>query len=282
MERLRPFKSTGEASGSTLALALFSWVAASLYVNGVLFQGEPIRALRRVHGATRGLVEPTLVGSFVVLGALGVATLWVGRLRPADLGWIRAHLLPALGATAGFWLAMQAILAALLLLAGQPLGFHPHWMQRGPGGAAGALLAQALGNALAEETFFRGFLLPQLALTFDRLGRKAPRLRAAFVSSAFFALSHLPNRLFLFEMSGWEMAQDQLRLLVMGLLFSTLFLLTRNLFVATGLHVLANQPAPLVNAASGLVESVYLALFSVSLATLPLVRTKAPDALSNS
>lgn len=274
MERVRRFESTGETGWPVLTFALASWMAASLCVNGVLFQGEAIRALRLVHRVTFGLVEPTLVGSLVVLAAFGAAALGPGRLRLEDLGWVKAHLAPALWATAGFWLAMQGVLAAVLLFSGEPFSLHLHWMQRGPGGSVGALLAQALGNALAEEIAFRGFFLTQLALKFDRPAAKAPRLAAALLSSALFALSHLPNRLFLFEMSGWEMAQDQLRLFVMGLLFSALYLMTGNLFVATGFHVLANQPAPLFAAERGLVDGVYLVLFSLGLAALPLLREK--------
>ena len=83
----------------------------------------------------------------------------------------------------------------------------------------GALLAQVLGNALAEEIAFR-FFLTQLALKFDRPAARRRGSPPPFSPPLSSPSRTFPNRLFLFEMSGWEMAQDQLRLFVMGLLFS--------------------------------------------------------------
>ena len=125
----------------------------------------------------------------------------------------------------------------------------------------GGILGQLFGNALAEETVFRGFFFPQFYYKFGkRLGRVRALVTAALVSQVAFALLHLPNRLFVKGVPSSELLGDQVQLVVMGLVFLAIYVVTRNLFVAVGIHALANDPAPLIQASDGTVASVWLAL----------------------
>ena len=86
------------------------------------------------------------------------------------------------------------------------------------------------------------------------------RLLSSLASQVFFALLHLPNRLFLGNPSANELLMDQLRLTVVGLGFLGIYLVTRNLWTVVGIHALGNQSAPLLEAPQMTVGYVWLAL----------------------
>jgi uncharacterized protein len=255
-------ESRRETSWLIIGLAALTQVAASVWINGVLFQEAAMEKLRIVYKATAGLVAPTLVGGILLILTVVVIVMFlIGRLRPQDVGWRRRDLLPALAVTAGFWAVMQGVLAALALVEGRELALNPAWLKPGASFVLGGLIAQLLGNAFAEETIFRGFLPSQLHLKFGRRqGRIAALVSAALASQVFFALLHLPNRLFLHKASGSELFMDQLRLTLFGLGFLLIYLVTRNLWTVVGLHALGNQSVPLLEASQMTVALVWVAL----------------------
>lgn len=125
---------------------------------------------------------------------------------------------------------------------------NPRWAERGVTVVIGALIAQLFGNALAEEIIYRGFLLPQtwLKLRGGLPARPGWRLvLAILISQSIFALSHIPNRIFN-GMTPAEMLPDMLMLLVFGAYYAFLYLRTGNLFIAVGVHALANAPTSIV------------------------------------
>ncbi|RMH15083.1 MAG: CPBP family intramembrane metalloprotease [Acidobacteria bacterium] len=253
-----------ETTGAAIAVVLVLQVASSLLVNAVVFQGSVVSALRRLHRATGGLIEPNVVANLVpLLVVVGFGVFLVARLRPADLGLSRAGLPPALAATAAFWLTLQI---AFVLFGGGGVSLHPAWRDPGAGYVVGGVLGQLLGNALAEEAVFRGFLFPQLLLKMrHRLTGRTAFVLAALASQIVFAVLHLPNRLLVkgFEL-GPSLAADQARLVVHGLVFLALFLASRNLLVAVGVHALWNDPALLVASPGGVAH--YLVVLGSSLA----------------
>ncbi len=246
--------------GGVIALALALQVASSLFVNAVVFQDPVIGWLQGLRRVTGGLVVPNLVANLVPMGlVVGGAMFLAGRLRPRDVGWTRASLPVALGGTFAFWVALQAAAAAALLQAGRPLMLASSWTDPGSGSMIGELLGQVLGNALAEETFFCAFLFHALCGTLlEWWGPRAAGCAAALGSQAVFALAHLPNRLLVKGMPADQLAADQVRLLVMGLLFLALYLATRNLLFVVGVHALFNRPVLLFDAPRDLVLLVLL------------------------
>jgi hypothetical protein len=175
------FERVRETTWTAIAAVLVLQVASSLFVNGVVFQNAIGSALGRLHRATSGLIEPNIVANLVPLAVVvGLGIFVVARLRPSDLG-VRGSMLPlALGATVGFWVLVQATFALLAVVRGGALDFHPAWTDPGAGYVAGGVLGQMLGNALAEEAVFRGFLFPQLL----RKARRSFGKRSAFVLAA--------------------------------------------------------------------------------------------------
>ena len=67
---------------------------------------------------------------------------------------------------------------------------------------------------------------------------------ALLVSQGLFALSHVPNRIYL-GMKPDEIALDLLMLLGWGTLYALIYLRTNNLFIVVGIHALGNTPTTL-------------------------------------
>jgi hypothetical protein len=116
----------------------------------------------------------------------------------------------------------------------------------------GVLLGYALGVAPAEETFFRGLLLPQLRLKFSELAPAVAVGAALAVSQLLFALYHLPSELLGGSsgvgMGALDIAIDVGRLFLIGLLYAALYLRTGNLFLVIGIHAVEDAGITIVAA----------------------------------
>jgi len=256
------FDSTRETGWIVMAFAAVAQVASSVFVNTVLFQGSVFALLRHIRATTGGLIGPNLVANLVpLLFVVGLVIFAIGRLKPGDVGWVRAKLVPALLITLGLWVGVQMVLAVIAASGEGRIALHQAWVRPGAGFVLGGVLGQMFGNALAEETVFRGFFFPQLYKKFGkRLGRASAVVLAALVSQVGFALIHIPNRLLFKGVVGPELIADQVKLVVAGLIFLAIYYVTKNLLVAVGLHAIANYPAPLIQASDGVVAAVWLSL----------------------
>lgn len=183
----------------------------------------------------------TLTANLISLALLVLGLLFVlGRLRPGDVGLRARNIGTGLAFTVVYFGLLQLALLAFARLGGfEALNL---WTRVGALTAAYLLLAQLVGNALYEEIAFRGFLLPQLFLKFQRQSVTAAIVMAALVSQALFALAHVPNRLWVTGLSPAELPGALLPLFLLGLYFSLLYLLTDNLFAVIGVHALTNEP----------------------------------------
>lgn len=247
-------------------------------VNLVLFAGNTFRPLA---SATGGLFTGSLLANLVFIAVLIVViVLRSGGLRLYDVGLIPRHIPAGILYTVGIWGAAQVLhlLAGLLVYGTATLSAE--WVN--PGFMVGLVLTQILGNALFEEIAYRGFLFPQLFLRLSRL-RSRPWRRfglALLLSQGLFALSHIPNRIYL-GMTPSEIALDLILLLGWGTLYTIIYLRTDNLFIVIGMHALGNTPttlfrtAPILegNGASILIYTlVILVLFG-----LPLLRARRQE-----
>jgi membrane protease YdiL (CAAX protease family) len=165
----------------------------------------------------------------------------LGGLRPVDVAWRRRDLLAGGLATLVLWVLSNALARAAIAGESASRGESAET----PLQVAGNLLGQLLGNALWEETLYRGFFLVQFLLLLRARGfgpRRAAWL-AALLSAFVFALPHFPNRILKDEYRvASDVVFDQLRLVLSGLFLAWVFLRTRNLWWAVGLHGLANAP----------------------------------------
>ncbi|GIW51385.1 MAG: hypothetical protein KatS3mg081_0740 [Gemmatimonadales bacterium] len=238
-----------------VALVVIAAASSTIAVNAVVFRPPVLNQLQALRAATGGLVSPTLIGSAIPLvSVVGICIFLIGRVPPREIGWVRSGILPACLVTFGIWVSVQAAFAAIQLAGGNQPQLHPVWERRGVLFVLGELGGQIFGNALLEETVFRGFLFTQLLILFQEFApRRSAFLLAAILSQAFFAVTHIPNRL-LVDPAATGLVLDQVLLLVSGLLFLAVYLITANLWIAVGLHALVNTPTPLVQAGEDLLN----------------------------
>ena len=229
-----------------LVLALGAYSLAHLANNTLLAApavGDALAALRTASG---GWIEPVLVKSWVVLGAFLAVVLGLGRRSWSEVGWRPGALARGAATWVLAWSALQLVLLLWTLARGAELALHPMWTRFGTGAVLGGILAQALGHALAEDTAFRAFTLPALGERARRLGPLAAMLLALLGSSLLFGLTHLPTRLLVKSPGGAALISEQAHFFSAGLALGLAWLATRNLGAVVALHVLLNDPAPLV------------------------------------
>lgn len=265
------------ARRTTIIIFLFAHFTLTAVVNLVFFAGNAFRPLA---SATGGLFTGSLLANLVFIAALVlVIILGVGRLRLYDIGLVRRNIMPGLIYTVGLWLVAQIVHLLAGLATYGTVSLNAEWLTYGVGFMIGLLLTQIFGNALFEEIAYRGFLVPQLYLRLERLrDRPWKRLFAALlISQTAFALSHIPNRIYL-GMSAGDIAIDLLMLVGWGILYALLYLRTDNLFLVVGVHALGNTPTTIFATApmlTGAGASMLIYLLAVTATFLyPMLRAQ--------
>lgn len=264
----------------TLIVFLFAHFVLTAIVNLVFFAGNTFRPLA---SATGGLFTGSLLANLIFIAVLVLAIiLAMGRLRLYDVGLIGRNILPAAGYTFMLWGVAQIIHLIAGLLTNGTIMTNPDWTIYGVGFMIGLLLTQIFGNALFEEIAYRGFLFPQLYLWLTSL-RDTPWKRfaaALLISQVAFALSHIPNRIYL-RMTPGDIVIDLLMLVGWGVLYTLLYLRTDNLFLVVGVHALGNTPTTLFATApvlTGAGASMLIYLLAVTATFLyPMLRAQRMD-----
>lgn len=203
-----------------------------------------------INEQSHGFLNPTLIFgvAFFAIVICGVM-LGIGRRTAREVGLDRTKFPAGALYTCLLWIAVQFVLIGCYVALDRSVTVANGWTDIGILNKSGRLLAQLLGNALCEETLYRGFLLMQCVLLFRTLWPHRPRmaLLVAFgVASSIFALSHLPFdlRADRFE-SLSKLVWDQAGHLLSGCLFGWIFWQTGNLFFTVGVHALSNEPTTL-------------------------------------
>jgi uncharacterized protein len=176
-----------------------------------------------------------------------VCFIWWGRLRARDIGLDWAQVPWGLAATIAVWGVAQAGAAGVALAMGQPVAVDASWMAKGIAWTLLEIVAHLAVVVLLEETVYRGFLFPQLSLWVKRKAAFAvvPSVLVGLVASqGLFALAHLPL-LPMAERSNMAPAAIGM-IFVISLAIATIYTMSRNLFLAMGIHLLINLPTSLV------------------------------------
>jgi len=226
-----------------------------------------------VYRGTSHLVTPTLVGAGVLTVVVIVGLVVGGRLSLRDLGWRWELLVPGLAATAVIWIVMQVIEVIAQLANNGQFTLSPSWSRVGVATVIGVLLGQTFGTAAGEETFFRGFLVPQLHMRFARMRGPIAIGAAIGLSQAVFALYHLPNLVLgnsglgtgpmdIFTQLGLDFA--------IGVVFASLYVRTGNIFLVMGIHALQNAGTSVV------ATPIQPAAVMLALAVVVLIATFVP------
>ncbi|MEK3686806.1 CPBP family intramembrane glutamic endopeptidase [Paenibacillus sp. FSL R10-2736] len=237
---------TGEHAGIFTGKRISAWFIVGLIileiifamtVNLLFFEKGTFDDINRL---THGWINATLCAGLLGLMVIVIIYLWaMGRIPLRDLGLRREKLLAGCLWTFVFWLAVNVMSACINLIAGTALTWN-HDLADFPNLFLGALLGQLFGNALLEEIIFRGFLFVQIHHWLSGTGKPSSRIvKALLISQTVFALMHIPNRIY-GGLSGMEFVYDFIQLVILGMLFALLYVLTRNLFIVVGVHSLLN------------------------------------------
>lgn len=187
------------------------------------------------------LINPTLQGNLIILPIFGFIIFKIGKHNFSSL-WLNREKLKN-GAILGiiFWLIIQTSVFLYMLLSGNPLSLHPNINKE-----IGALLGQLFGNALTEELIFRGIFFLQLYIILrKRFSNRMAFLISIIVSQLFFAVVHLPNRIFIKHTANLFI--DQIKLFIMGVLFVLFYVRTKNFTLSVIIHSLFNHPLRVFN-----------------------------------
>lgn len=242
------FSDIKRSSSRFISVAMLGLFALTLALNLIFRFGRGFYL--PIYDASHHLLTPTLIGG----GALGIAVVAVlvgyGKVPFHDFGWIPTRLIPGLVATAVLWTAVQLIEVVTAIAIKDHLQLSPTLRNSGWTTVVGVLIGQVLGTAPAEETWFRGFLLPQLRIRFGQLSPATALAVAIVASQALFALYHLPNLLLgnsgAVGTSALDIASQLGIDFAVGVLLAGIYIRTGNLFMVMGVHALANAGTSVV------------------------------------
>ena len=180
----------------------------------------------------------------VVVGGL---LFGVARLRPSDVGLVRSKLSQGIVTTIILWIVIQlTTVISEYVTAGGPV-LARSWQSGRAGSTLVWFLVMLLGAGLFEEIVNRGFLYPQMYLKFR--GSHVVRMAAALlVSQCLFAVAHIPAHILVRHMSARQITMTVLAQGFAGVMLALLYLRTRNLWIAMGIHALVNAPTGLFTA----------------------------------
>lgn len=224
------------SAGFTAGLIILEIIYA-MVVNLIFFEQGTFNGINRW---SNGWMNATLCAGLLGLMMIVVIYLMtIVRIPPRDLGLRREKLPAGCMWTVVFWLSVNAVSTGIALLTGADLNLNQALAEY-PNLVLGQLLGQLFGNALLEEIIFRGFLFVQMYLWLTRVRKPSSRIFSAMlISQIIFALMHIPNRIYS-GLSGIEFVFDFAQLVLLGMLFALLYVLTRNLFLVIGIHSLLN------------------------------------------
>jgi hypothetical protein len=221
--------------------------------------------------ATHGLIGGTLQASASMLIVVVGGVLLLGaHLSPRDFGWRSAAIGPAVGFTILLWVIVNVADATWLLTGQLPLALHPSWSDPGVSHTLGNFIGQIFGNALLEETVFRGFLTVQLILLLRRFGALTSIIAGIVLADLIFTAPHI---LLLMRLNvPWT---ELWAIFVAGASFAVLYLVTDNLFMAVGAHALSNYVMLVFTDPGGYIDDhsslIYLGL-ALAIAALRILR----------
>lgn len=229
----------------------------------------------RIVSLTEGLATYTLVNTWVgTLLTIGVVAIWYGSLDLEDVGIVPSKLPVAMGVTLMCW-SIYTISQVVTGLVFGDLSLYSEWIDPGVAATIGQIIGYFFGNVVFEELAFRGFLLVQLYLLLDgqwwRVNEVARIAVATVGSSLIFTLFHVPA----FLIGGIRM-ETLAFIFVYAVLLCLVYIRTRNVFIAMGVHGLANFPVPILSVVEttpydfSLVWAIPAAIIVVTWPILPL------------
>jgi membrane protease YdiL (CAAX protease family) len=217
-------------------LAFAVWVMISnVFANAVL-GSDPSIILQELWHIPSGVVQAAIV--LLVLRYEGVS------LR--ELGLSRRKFVSAIVAIAGFLVALNLVIAGLIVLGGSQLSIGLFEIYTSPplNWTASVLAASMVGQyvfvAVVEELALRGYLQNKLIALLDTDYSRLNTALGIVAAAVAFSLLHIPTQILLEGVSLSGMVGSLLMLAVTGITFGAIYAATRNLYLVIFLHGIGN------------------------------------------
>ncbi len=219
-------------------------IAFTLFINLVIFE---YGYLDFVYEATSGWINVTLTVNLIgLLLEVVILLCIIGGLSLRDVGIRKEKLVSGLIGTLLFWISIHVLDFIMTFISNEEITFNQDLFTH-PNVVLGGFFGQIFGNALLEEIVFRGFLFVQILLLLTKHYKlKSPLFIAMLLSQSIFAIIHIPNRIYS-GLVGMEYVYDFIQLVILGVIFSLIYVLTKNLFFVIGIHALLNEPPMLLD-----------------------------------
>jgi len=259
---LNAYKETKWPIIAGVVFSVFFW---GIVLNLIVYPSKwVLPILKPIITGTHQLVNGTFIGYLLLFIVIVYPIIfYIGKVNKKDVG-IEWKLLPqALIVVSVFWVAAQTIGLVFTLVSGGSLSFTTYWTSAGLTAGLGVYISQFFGCAPWEEIVFRGFLLLQVFLKLKKQNLQFhPLFRliiALIISQGIFALFHIPNQIYNGASSA-DMIFTLSKIFLLGIIISLIYLRTKNLFIAMGIHALWNLPNLFVSDNIGGFIAVILAL----------------------
>ena len=213
-----------------IAIAIqFTWPPFALFVV------YPSGILQTISRASCGVFHHVFLSYVILTLITGFFICYLGGLRTKDFAIFKNKLLPALGYIIAGWLLIQIT----PFLAGHSFEIQASWSEEGffARKFSRFFSSQLFGNALYEELFYRALLISQFTLLFrKKCSMTKAIIFAVICSQLIFAIMHIPHRI----LNEVSLIENIPKTFLYGMYFTCIFLLTKNIFAAVGLHALWN------------------------------------------
>ncbi|MEZ4700164.1 MAG: CPBP family intramembrane glutamic endopeptidase [Rhodothermales bacterium] len=234
--RTRLFRHVREAPMLLLLIVLL----VDLFLNRLYlsFFHYPLDAIQDI---SSGMVGPLLSLSFIKIAFIVVGVvIWIGRFKPRELGlWVR-NIPAGILTTVFLWAAMQASMMLAAFLSQGFVRFSDAMEGLNPLWSMATLVVFALSKAMFDEITYRGLLLPQLH---TKLQRYVPfstginLILAVLISQLIYVIIQIPLIDF-GEGNEYHLTSAIVSVFSLSILNALIFLRTKNLYIAVGVHAL--------------------------------------------
>lgn len=199
-----------------------------------------IHFFRPIAFATNYILQPTLLAGLCNILFFSVLIFILGKHDFRSIWLTKEKAKMALPVLLYIWLSAQIIPIAFVFFSKGDILLIDNLNI-----AIGRWLGQLFGNAPFEELIFRGIFFLQFYLLFQsRTSNKNSIILAVMLSQLLFAVSHVPNRIWINKVDN--LATEIIGLFIAGVGLTLIFIHTQNLLFVIGIHALSNFPFPLV------------------------------------
>ncbi len=213
-----------------------------------------------IQKATAGLIRFPLIYNLsfflIIFGSLVKFT----KMRWHDLGFARKQLLPAILLSFGLWLLANIIVLVVGLVRGFAISPAEFWQKDGFLPIFGKTIGFIFGVGLLEETFFRGFLLPQLYFKLGGSRESKLWLKLFFAFMISLIAFTLPHFLVTSSIGMDSFIGTMIGVFILGGILTAFYVRTNNLILTIIFHGLLDYALPLfetTEVAEGAGVSIY-------------------------